>query len=128
MKREQLFRGKSIEEIKNMNLREFSNLVDARARRSILRKSEIIENFIRRIEKKNNVKKQIKTHLRDIIIVPKFLDFTINVHNGKEFVPVTIKPNMLGHRLGEFAMTRGQVKHSAPGIGATRSSAAKSVK
>ncbi len=46
----------------------------------------------------------------------------IGVYSGKEYVPLEIKPEMLGHRLGEFVMTRKQVKHSAPGFGATRSS------
>ena len=46
----------------------------------------------------------------------------IFVHNGKEFVRVEIKPEMIGHRLGEFAKTRKFEKHSGPGVGATRSS------
>jgi len=50
------------------------------------------------------------------------------VHNGKEFVPIDITIDMLGHRLGEFSVTRQKVKHGAAGIGATRSSASASVK
>jgi small subunit ribosomal protein S19 len=50
------------------------------------------------------------------------LDLTIHVYNGKEFVPVKIKPEMLGHYLGEFSLTRGKTKHGLPGIGATKSS------
>ena len=53
---------------------------------------------------------------------------TIYVHNGKEFSEVKLTAEMIGHRLGEFAATRRQVKHGAPGVGATRSSAALSVK
>jgi small subunit ribosomal protein S19 len=50
------------------------------------------------------------------------VDKTIFVHAGKEFLRVDIKPEMLGHRLGEFADTRKRIKHGAPGMGATRSS------
>ena len=52
----------------------------------------------------------------------------IHVHNGKDFVPVNIDGEMLGHRLGEFSVTRQRVKHGAAGIGATRSSASLAVK
>ena len=52
----------------------------------------------------------------------------IKVYSGKEFIPVTIIEEMIGHYLGEFILTRKKVAHSAPGIGATRSSAALSVK
>ena len=65
---------------------------------------------------------------RDIIIVPDMVNRTIHVHNGRAFEPVKIVPEMLGHRLGEFTLTRKPVKHGAAGIGATRSSASRSVK
>ena len=52
----------------------------------------------------------------------------MKVHNGKEFVIVNITPEMIGHYIGEFALTRKKVAHHAPGIGATRSSASLSVK
>ncbi|MEM3151636.1 MAG: ribosomal protein S19 family protein, partial [Candidatus Bathyarchaeia archaeon] len=66
--------------------------------------------------------KPIKTHCRDMIILPEMVGLTILVHNGKEFVPVEIKPEMIGHYLGEFAITNKRVVHGAPGIGASRSS------
>jgi small subunit ribosomal protein S19 len=55
-------------------------------------------------------------------VLPDFVGKTVAIHNGKEFVNVEIKPEMIGHYLGEFAMTRKTVKHSGPGVGATRSS------
>jgi small subunit ribosomal protein S19 len=57
-----------------------------------------------------------------MVIIPEMVGVKIGIHNGKEYVSVDIKPEMLGHRLGEFAMTRKPVKHSSPGFGATRSS------
>ena len=72
--------------------------------------------------------KNIETHCRDMIILPEMVGKTIKIHQGKEFMPVIIEEGMIGHYLGEFAMTRKKVAHSAPGIGATRSSASLSVK
>ena len=73
-------------------------------------------------------KKPVKTHFRDVIILPEMVGRTIHIHNGKEFNAVRVIPEMLGHYLGEFALTRKSVKHSSPGIGATKSSSAVSVK
>ncbi len=57
-----------------------------------------------------------------MIILPSFVDHRIDVYNGKEFQRVDIQANMIGHYLGEFALTRQKVKHTGPGVGATRSS------
>ena len=66
--------------------------------------------------------KPIRTHSRDIVIIPEMVDLKFAIYNGKEFVLVDIKPEMVGHRLGEFSQTRKKVTHGTPGIGATRSS------
>ena len=100
----------------------------ARERRSVLRNFDVIERFIKKCRKLEVKEKKIRTHLRDLVIVPQMVGLIIYVYNGKEFVQVRILPEMLGHRLGEFSVTRRPVKHGAPGIGATRSSAALSVK
>ena len=63
-----------------------------------------------------------KTHERDMVILPEMVDVKLGVYNGKEFKRVTIIPEMLGHRLGEFSLTRHRVMHSSPGAGATRGS------
>jgi small subunit ribosomal protein S19 len=76
----------------------------------------------------NKKKTGVKTHCRDLVIIPQMLDRTVLLHNGKEFVPVMIQPEMLGHYLGEFVLTRQKVAHSAPGIGATKSSGSLSVR
>lgn len=127
-KKEFTFRGKNLEELKKLDVREFAKYLKARQRRSILRNSDVIERFLKKCKENREKEKQMRTHLRDIIIVPAMIGLLINVHNGDKFVPVRITAEMLGHRLGEFSATRRQVKHGAPGVGATRSSAALSVK
>jgi small subunit ribosomal protein S15e len=64
----------------------------------------------------------VKTHLRDMIIVPEMIGSIVGVYNGKTFNQVEIKPEMIGHYLGEFSITYKPVKHGRPGIGATHSS------
>ena len=128
MTKEYTYRGKSIEELKAMDTREFAKLVKSRARRTILRQYSEIEKFITKCRTLSDKNKPIKTHLRDLVVVPKMLDCNILIHNGKQFLPITIIPEMLGHRLGEFSVTRQKVKHGAAGIGATKSSLAKATK
>lgn len=116
-----MYRGKTLDELKKMSLEELANLFKARVRRKI--KRGFTENelkFIKKVEKASE-KDFIKTHLRDMIVLPSFVGKTIGVYNGKEFVPVKIQPEMIGHRLGEFSLTRKYPKHSGPGIGASRS-------
>ena len=60
--------------------------------------------------------------MREAVIMPSWIGLKFAVHNGKEFLPLQITANMLGHRLGEFALTSKPVKHSAPGIRATKGS------
>ena len=127
-KKEFTYRGKTMEELKQMNIREFAKLLKSNERRTVLRQTDVLERFILKCKRRVEKRKPIRTHLRHLVIVPQMVGLTINVHNGKEFVPVKIIEEMLGHRLGEFAVTRMKVKHGAAGIGATRSSAALSVK
>jgi small subunit ribosomal protein S19 len=127
-KKEQLFRGKNIEMLKKMDIREFANLLKSNEKRTLMRQYGEIEQFLLRFHKEILKGKQVRTHKRDLVIVPKMVGLKINIHNGKEFVPIDITIDMLGHRLGEFSVTRLKVKHGAAGIGATRSSASQSVK
>ena len=57
-----------------------------------------------------------------MIIIPSFVGHRVDIHNGKEFQRIEIQPYMIDHYLGEFALTRSKVKHTGPGVGATRSS------
>lgn len=128
IKKEFTYRGKTIEELKQMNLREFARLLKSNERRTVLRQTDELERFISKAGKKIEKRKPVRTHLRHLVVVPRMIDMNINIYNGKEFIPVKIIAEMLGHRLGEFSATRLKVKHGAAGIGATRSSASLSVK
>ena len=124
-KKEFTYRGKTLEELKSISINDFAELVPARQRRSLKREATDLQKvFIKKIIKGNN----IKTECRDIIIIPKMVGKNIRIHNGKEFIPVLIQPEMIGHRIGEFVPTRKRVSHHAPGVGATRSSASLSVR
>ena len=113
--KDRFFRGKNVEELKALNTREFSKLVKSRPRRTILRNYDVIEAFVRRMEDKIAKGKMMKTHDRTIVIVPRMIDKMIGVYNGKEFLKVLITHDMLGHRLGEFSMTRKIAKHTSLG-------------
>ncbi len=116
-----MFRGKELEELQKMSLKDISVLLKSRARRKLGRLTDKEKDFIKKVESTEG-DKLIKTHLRDMVVLPSFVGKKIGVYNGKEFVAVTIQPEMIGHRLGEFSQTRKEVKHSGAGIGATRSS------
>jgi small subunit ribosomal protein S19 len=126
--REKFYRGKSIEELQQLDARSFAKLCKSRARRAIIRNFDIIEQFVKKAEKRTANKKPIRTHKRNLVIVPALIGKTVYVHKGNGFVAVKITEEMLGHRLGEFALTRKFSKHGAAGVGATKSSAALSVK
>jgi small subunit ribosomal protein S19 len=127
-KKEFMYRGQTIEELKKLDIREFSKYLKSRSRRNVLRNFQVIEKFVKKCKENESKGKPIRTHLRDIVIVPEMVGLMIYVYNGKDFVVVKIVGEMIGHRLGEFALTRKQIKHGAPGVGATKSSAALSVK
>jgi small subunit ribosomal protein S19 len=119
-----LYRGYELEELQKMSVSEFSKLLPARQRRTLNRgltprQKKLLEK-IKRVKRGEKV--LLKTHCRDMVILPEMVGLTIMVHNGKEFQRVEIKPEMIGHYLGEFALTRKRVTHGAPGMGATKSS------
>lgn len=127
-KRQFNYRGKTIEELKTLDVREFAKLLSSRPRRFVLRNFQQIEDFLNRAKVKIQRKKQIKTHSRDLVVVPQMVGMRIQVHNGKGFINVDIVSEMLGHKLGEFALTRTKTKHTKSGVGATKGSKAKSKK
>jgi len=130
VKKEFTYRGYSVEELSVLPLFppeddpsaiSIATVLSSRARRSMVRGfSEENEHFLDRIRRSNG--NTVRTHRRDMPILPEFVGKTISVYSGQNFIPVEIKPEMIGHYLGEFAITRRGVAHSGPGVGATRSS------
>lgn len=121
MVRIQKYKGKTLEELKKMSLEEFSKILPSRERRSLLRGlTERQKKLLEEIRK--DPKKFHKTHERDMVILPEMVNVKLGIYNGKEYKTVEIITEMVGHRLGEFALTRHRVMHSAPGAGATRGS------
>jgi small subunit ribosomal protein S19 len=122
------FHGKTWEEMKSMPLEEFVKMLPARQRRSLKRgQTEAEKNLIKTV-RSSKPDKTIRTHVRSIIILPEMVGKKFAIHDGKDWNMVEIMPEMLGHRLGEFSLTRERVTHSGPGIGATRGTKFISVK
>ncbi len=120
------YKGRTVEELKMMDLKELSTVLPSRLRRHIKRGfTDKEKNLLKKIRAK---KGNIETHCREMIVLPEMIGMTIKVHSGKEFQPIIILEDMIGHVLGEFAQTRRRVQHNAPGIGATKSSGALSVR
>jgi small subunit ribosomal protein S19 len=118
-KGEYTYRGRTVPELQGMNLEEFAEFLPSRERRSIKRgytdgQKKVMHDF--------KEGKKIRTHHRDMIVLPEMIGQTIEIHNGKQFVSVDLQPEMIGHRFGEFAPTRAKVNHGSAGVGATRSS------
>lgn len=123
-RKEFFYHGKTLEELKSMSLEDFAKLLPSRQRRSLNRMLAAKEDDERlKLYKKikESSGKKVRTHCREFIILPEMVGMTISVYNGKEFIDLMINEKMIGHVLGEFALTRGFMKHSAPGIGASRS-------
>ena len=83
--------------------------------RSIKKGPFVDHHLMAKVDKarSNSDKRPIKTWSRRSTVVPEFVGLTIAVHNGKQHVPVFINENMVGHKLGEFALTRTFKGHAA---------------
>ena len=119
-KGEFLYRGRSINELRGMSLQEFTELLPASQRRKIRR--GLNENHKALIQRVKDGDTELKTHLRDMIILPDMVGIDLEIHNGKMFNRVSVQPEMIGHYFGEYALTRQVVRHGSAGVGATRSS------
>lgn len=125
MPKEFRYRGQTREQLHAMSIEQFIALIPSRQRRSLNRgiseeKKSLLEDI--RKAKESGKEVMIKTHARDMVIIPSMLGMKIHVYNGKEFLAVDVRPEMVGHYLGEYAMTNKKVVHGTPGIGASRSS------
>ncbi|HME18364.1 MAG TPA: 30S ribosomal protein S19 [Nitrososphaerales archaeon] len=125
MPKEFRYRGLTLEQLNSMSTEALLELLPSRARRSLNRgvseeKRKLLEDA--RAIKEGRSTGQIKTHARDMIVLPSMVGLTIGVHNGREFVNLEVKPEMIGRYLGEYVITNKKVVHGTPGIGASRSS------
>ncbi len=123
-----MYRGHTLEQLQGLSMDEFILLLPSRHRRSLQRGLKTEQRIL--LEKMRAAKAAmdkgqsiiVKTHARDMVILPEMAGVTILLHNGKDFAPIEITPRMIGHYLGEYAVTNKPVKHGQPGIGASRSS------
>uniref|UniRef100_A0A7M5V0D8 40S ribosomal protein S15 n=2 Tax=Clytia hemisphaerica TaxID=252671 RepID=A0A7M5V0D8_9CNID len=123
------FRGVDLDQLLDLSSEQLMDLVHARARRRFGRglkmKPLALMKKLRKAKKEAAPMEKpavVKTHLRNMIVLPDMIGSIVGVHNGKTFNQVEIKPEMIGHYLGEFSMTYKPVRHGRPGIGATHSS------
>jgi small subunit ribosomal protein S19 len=121
-KREYTLRGVPLPKLKELELSELAKLLPARARRSIRRGFNADQQQFLNVLQSAPPGKVVRTHCRDVLVLPAHVGRRVAIHNGKEFKEIEVRPEMIGHYFGEFALTRRFEKHSGPGVGATRSS------
>ena len=114
------YRGFKIDELQAMGISELLPLMPARARRKIVRGFSRGEETL--LAKIRGGDEKIRTHLRDMLVMPEMVGKSIEIYTGKEFLKVEFQPESVFHYLGEFALTRKRVAHGSAGIGATRGS------
>ncbi len=105
-KKQFTYKGKTIEELKALEVRESAKYLPSRQRRTVLRNFQETEDFINRAKEKIAKNKKVRTHKRALVVVPQMIGMNIQIYNGKTFVPVSVTGDMLGHRFGEFSPTR----------------------
>merc|ERR1712173_52494 len=124
------YRGIDLDNLLEMSTEEFTNMTNSRHRRSLrrgLKKKH--QNLIQKLKKEKLAvqgtmerPKPVKTHLRDIMILPQMVGNIIGIYNGKQMLGVEIKAEMVGTFTGEYGITYKPVRHGRPGIGSTHSS------
>lgn len=121
-KKEFRYRGLTLPELQQLSMDELLLLLPSRIRRTLKRGLTKTQNKLLEDIRNTSKETEIKTHCRNMVILPEFVGRILHIYTGKEFQRVNIQPQMIGHYLGEFALTRQKVKHTGPGVGATRSS------
>ncbi|KAG0439405.1 40S ribosomal protein S15-3 [Dictyocoela muelleri] len=128
------FRGVELEDLLKMPLSQFKHLLNSSLRRRInrgLTQTEV--DLIKKCQEVQSLKNkssftaddelpEIKTMIRSLPILPVMIGLTIKVYNGSTYQPLEVKPEMIGHRLQDYVVTKNVCKHGAPGVGATASS------
>jgi len=114
------YHGYRIEDLQNMSQSDLLPVMPSRVRRKFMRGFTRDEEYL--LSKLRSGDANIRTHLRDMVIMPEMIGRTIEIYTGKDFHKVEIQPEAVFHYLGEFALTRRRVQHGSAGIGATKSS------
>ena len=129
MVREFKFKGYSLSQLQSSSIEIILPILNSRQRRSLDKRVDKYMNDEKRklreeikLAREGKLRGVLKTHVRDMIILPDMIGLNINVHNGREFSSVSVRPEMIGHYLGEYAITNKRVQHGAPGVGSSRSS------
>jgi small subunit ribosomal protein S19 len=127
--REFKFKGYASQQLHSLSIEALLPLLNSRQRRSLdKRVGKYMSDDKRKLREEikllrdGKLKGQLKTHVRDMIILPDMVGLSMSIHNGKDFSAITIKPEMIGHYLGEYSITNKRVQHGAPGVGSSRSS------
>ncbi|NYZ79888.1 30S ribosomal protein S19 [Candidatus Micrarchaeota archaeon] len=128
VKKEFTYRGKTMDELKKLSIDEFAAILPSRKRRTLKRGMKEQHKTLLKQIREHEGHKPIRTHIRDMIILPEMIGKKLAIHNGKDWISVDLPPQSVGHVIGEFALTRKKVSHSGPGIGATRGTKFTSVK
>ncbi len=115
------YRGKTVEELQSISMDEFIRMLPSRMRRSLRRGLSEEQRIVLEKLRKND-SRPVRTHARDLVIMPEMIGKTIHCYTGNEFREIKINEKMLGHYLGEYAVSITPVRHGRPGIGASRSS------
>lgn len=124
------YRGIDLDKLLTMKLDEVVELLPARKRRKIARGclNRRTATFLAKLRKSKaecpmgEKPVAVRTHLRNMVILPEMVGSVAGVYNGKTYVTVEIKPEMIGMYLGEFSITYKPVRHGKPGVGSTSSS------
>ena len=121
-KREFTLHGHTLPELQAMPLEALAKVLTARARRTLRRGFNADQRIFLEKIRTFPADKALRTHGRDILVLPNHVGHRVAIFNGKEFKEIEVRPEMIGHYYGEFSLTRRFEKHSGPGVGATRSS------
>ena len=127
-KKEFTFRGKTMEQLQELKIEEFAELLPSRQKRTLKRGMKEPQKKLLKTIRNHKGNKPVRTHIREMIILPEMIGKRLAIHNGKDWNIIELPPKSVGHLLGEFAATRKRVTHSGPGIGATRGTKFTSVK
>ncbi|OLS28547.1 MAG: 30S ribosomal protein S19 [Candidatus Heimdallarchaeota archaeon LC_2] len=129
-RRQTHYRGKTLNELQSLTLDELVELLPSRQRRSLTRQEYWNHERSKLLGKLRNAKEAmdkgkeviVKTHIRDFVVLPEFVGLTVEIYNGKEYTPIKLTFDKVGDYFAQYSHARKLVRHSAPGIGATRSS------